>query len=106
VHAATTDAYLQHLGHHFRGWAYFRMGQPSDAIEEYRQAVQLMPGARVVSTLLAEQLFLTDRRAEAFDLLDRTFTPQTPAYEPLVWFKRGGARLLPLQIAELRKALR
>ena len=106
VHAATNDAYLQHLGHHFRGWAYFRMGQPSDAIEEYRQAVQLMPGARVVSTLLAEQLFLTDRRAEAFDLLDRTFTPQTPAYEPLVWFKRGGARLLPLQIAELRKALR
>ena len=106
VHAATTEPYLRHLGHHFRGWAYFRMGQPSDAIEEYRQAVQLMPGARVVSTLLAEQLFLTDRRSDAFELLDRTFTPQTPAYEPLVWFKRGGARLLPLQLAELRKALR
>lgn len=106
VHGASNEPYLQHLGHHFRGWALFRSGQPARAIEEYREAVRLMPGARVVSTLLAEQLFLTDRRAEAFEVLDRTFTPQTPAYEPLVWFKRGGARLLPLQIAEMRKALR
>jgi tetratricopeptide (TPR) repeat protein len=106
VQTASNEPYLQHLAHHFRGWAYFRSGQPAQAIDEYRQAVQLMPGARVVSTLLAEQLFLTDRRAEAFEILDRTFTPQTPAYEPLVWFKRGGARLLPLQLAEMRKALR
>jgi predicted Zn-dependent protease len=106
VQTASNEPYLQHLAHHFRGWAYFRSGQPAQAIDEYRQSVQLMPGARVVSTLLAEQLFLTDRRAEAFEILDRTFTPQTPAYEPLVWFKRGGARLLPLQLAEMRKALR
>lgn len=106
VRTAATEPYIQHLAHHFRGWAFFRSGQPNRAIDEYREAVTLMPGARVVSTLLAEQLFLTDRRAEAFELLDRTFTPQTPAYEPLVWFKRGGARLLPLQLAEMRKALR
>jgi tetratricopeptide (TPR) repeat protein len=106
IDAATNDPYLEHLGHHFRGWAYFRSGQSAPAIEDYRQAVRLMPGARVVSTLLAEQLFLTDRRDEAFDVLDRTFTPQTPAYEPLVWFKRGGGRLVPQLLAEMRKALR
>jgi hypothetical protein len=102
----SADAFVGHLAHYFRGWAFHRLDQRDRAIEAYRDAVALMPGARIASTLLAEQLFLDDRRDEAYALLDRTFTAQTPAYEALVWFKRGGARFIPDQIAALREAIR
>jgi tetratricopeptide (TPR) repeat protein len=103
--AGTTDAFLQFLSRYFLGWTHHRLGNPDAAIAAYRDALRSMPGARVVATLLAEQLFLTDRRDDAFELLDRTFTPATPDYEPLVWFKRGDARFIETLIAELRQAL-
>jgi tetratricopeptide (TPR) repeat protein len=100
------DAFIGHLAHYFRGWAWHRLEERDRAIEAYQAAVALMPGARIASTLLAEQLFFDDRRDDAYALLDRTFTSPAPAYEALVWFKRGGARFIPDQIAAMREAIR
>ena len=105
IPGATEDPFVLHLGHYFHGWALARAERPAEAIEAYRRAVALMPGARIVSTLLAEQLFMSDQRDDAFALLERTFGSQPPS-EPLIWFRRGGAREVELQFAMLREALR
>jgi tetratricopeptide (TPR) repeat protein len=106
VPASTPDQYVRHLAAYFRGWANHRLGQEREAIDDYRQAVALNPGARTVSTLLAEQLFLADHREDAYAVLDQAFSGTTPAPDQFALFKRGAARQIPYLMAELRSAQR
>jgi tetratricopeptide (TPR) repeat protein len=125
----THEAFLIAIDHYLRGWVLQRMDRRADAIAEYRLALDASPGARSISTMLADQLAQDGRQAEAYAVLDAALKASAaqadlhprrlagsgrggavfltaPSIDPWSQFQRGDARLVPTYFAQLRKALR
>ena len=129
VAPSTNDAFLICISHYLRGWVFQRTGRRDDAIGEYRLALDASPGARSISTMLADQLAQAGRQAEAYSVLDAGLKRSAAAVDsrpqllsrggragamPFVsqqldaWdlFQHGDTRLIPTYITQLREALR
>lgn len=74
VTARAKDKELVYLARVFGGLTYSALRKPEDAQRELRAALQVLPGARAASTLLASNLVLGDAHAEGLMLMDTAFT--------------------------------
>lgn len=129
VAPSTNDAFVICISHYLRGWVFQRTGRRDDAIGEYRVALDASPGARSISTMLADQLAQAGRQAEAYSVLDATLKrsaaavdsrPQLPSrggragamplvsqqMDPWDQFQHGDTRLIATYFTQLREALR
>jgi len=129
VAPSTNDPFLICISHYLRGWVFQRTGRRDDAIGEYRLALEASPGARSISTMLADQLAQAGRQAEAYAVLGAGLKvsaaaadsrlrppsrggraggmPSIPQQaDPWDQFQQGDARLIPVYFRQLREALR
>jgi tetratricopeptide (TPR) repeat protein len=108
VSELTSDTYVRFLADYFIGRTYQNMGDRNGAREAFDRAASIVPNARSAATHLAAELLLTDRLADrerAYTLLQGTYSDRSPQ-DPLQFFGRGDARLWPVYMAHLRRALR
>ena len=101
--ADAREPYLTNLAALGLGLTHLARGRGEDATEAFAAAVAALPSARAATTALAMQLFLSERRIEAAELLDRlsgipnTLDPWTHV--------TGGHRLVPVVTDSLRADL-
>jgi hypothetical protein len=104
----TSDTYLRFLSEYFIGRTYQNLGDRQQAREAFGRAASIVPHARSAATQLAAELLLADSVADrdrAYGLLQETYSDRSPQ-DPLQFFGRGDARLWPVYLAQLRRALR
>jgi len=102
----TDDPFLIATADYLSGWIHEREGRPAEAIAAYRRAHASAPRVRNLSTRLAAQLFLTNERAEAYQILDAGLTTVPPVIDLITLLNRGDARQVPGYIDAMREALR
>jgi tetratricopeptide (TPR) repeat protein len=100
------EPFLAAVAEYLRGWASEQLARRDEAIASYRRTLDLAPGMRNPTTLLAGQLYLADRRAEAYDLLESLYASPSDPLDLIAQFERGDARLVPAYLRRLRKALK
>ena len=74
VATRSKDKEFVYLARVFSGLTYSALRKYDDALHEIRAALQVLPGARAASTLLASNLVLGDGHAEGLMLMDAAFT--------------------------------
>ena len=102
VTSRATDRDLVYLARLFSGLTYAALRKPDDAARELRAALQVLPGARAASTLLASNLVLGDAPAEGLMLMDAAFT-NTGVDDP--WYRFADLHW-PAAIKRMRESLR
>jgi tetratricopeptide (TPR) repeat protein len=102
----TSDPFLIATAHYLSGWSYERLKQSDQAIAAYQRALAIEPAMRNVATLLATQLFLSDRRDDAYPILARALDARTAPPDLLATLERGDARFVPGYLDAMRRALR
>jgi hypothetical protein len=96
------DKELVYLARLFSGLTYAALRKPNDAARELRAALQILPGARAASTLLASNLVQSDAHAEGLMLMDAAFT-NTGVDDP--WYRFADLHW-PAAIKRMRESLR
>jgi tetratricopeptide (TPR) repeat protein len=104
--AATTEPFIHAAADYLAGWASERLGQDADALAAYERAHALAPAQRNLSWLLARQLALADRPADAYRVLDGIVHSTRPDLDLQTQLLSGDARLVPEWIVRMREALR
>lgn len=110
VEPATHDAdpYFAHLAYVLVGRCERASGNRAAAVAAFERALEIWPGARTATTLLAADLVIVGDaagRARAEALLREANEPSAP-YDPWELFQHGDAHLWPRYIAELRGMLK
>jgi tetratricopeptide (TPR) repeat protein len=82
VPVLTRDASLQYLAHMFSGRTLAATGRSADAIEAYRKAAAVKPGAQSARIPLAALLYLAGDRDEAARLMLPLLNAPAPAADP------------------------
>jgi hypothetical protein len=96
------DKDLVYLARLFSGLTYAALRKPDDAARELRAALQVLPGARAASTLLASNLVLGAAHAEGLMLMEAAFT-NTGIDDP--WYRFADLHW-PAAIRRMRESLR
>jgi tetratricopeptide (TPR) repeat protein len=104
--AASTESFHRTVIDYFRGWTYERQERRDDAIAAYQRALAAAPGVQTLSSLLAAQLFLANRRAEAYEILDAGWRATPPGRDLLVAFQAGDAYLGRTFVERMRESWR
>jgi tetratricopeptide (TPR) repeat protein len=105
--APTTDAYLLFLKHLFRARALEAVGPPEKAIDAYRSAIAIAPGAQSARLGLAGLLARENRRVEAATLVHETLAIRADSIiDPWLAYGAGDQRFWPMYATELRRLLR
>jgi tetratricopeptide (TPR) repeat protein len=102
VTARTNDKELVYLARLFSGLSYSALGKPDNAVRELRAALQVLPGARAATTLLASQLVLGDGHTEGLMLMDAAFTT-TGVDDP--WYRFADLHW-PAAVKRMRESLK
>jgi tetratricopeptide (TPR) repeat protein len=102
--ARTRDKFLTTAIDYFRGWIFERTDRPADAIAAYQRAYANAPDDQNLSSLLAAQLFLVNRRQEAAEILDAIW--RTVPSDLVLQFEGGDARFAGEYVRQMREALR
>jgi hypothetical protein len=90
----------------FRGRTLTALDRHQDAVDAYRSALELFPGAQSATVALALGLFRLNQVAEA-DELGRTLrTRPAPAEDPWPMYVEGEARFVESLIQQLRGSIR
>lgn len=103
---ATDEPLLRAVGEYFSGWAWQKLGQPAEAVSSYQRAFEAAPANRNVGVLLAQQLVLAGRSAQATEALDAIFRATVQPTDLVTQFERSDARLVPSLVQVLRKSFR
>lgn len=90
---------------YFAGWVHEQLGQPVEAIAAYRRADATAPAIRNLATRFAALLFLHNKRAEAYAVLDPALNARTAPLDPLMAVERADARFVPEWITSIRRLL-
>jgi tetratricopeptide (TPR) repeat protein len=91
---------------YFRGWVFERTDRRDESIAAYQRAYATTPNVQNLSSLLAAQLFLAGRRAEAHRILDASWrAPEPRPRDLLVAFQAGDARIAGTFVRRMREAL-
>jgi hypothetical protein len=91
VPVLTRDASLQYLAHMFIGRTLAATGRSAEAIEAYRQASAIRPGAQSARIPLAALLYLSGDRDEAARLVSPLLNAPAAAADP--WWAYTDPRL-------------
>jgi hypothetical protein len=102
--SSSTDAGQAYLAALFAGWAHERLGQPYEAIREFRSALVAVPRAHTASFSLAARLYAVDAREEADRVVEEALHSQEPVEDPWRIYGYGDLRLFPMLVDQLRKA--
>ena len=102
VTSRANDKDFVYLARLFSGLTYAALRRPDEAARELRAALQILPGARAASTLLASLLVLGDAHAEGLMLMDAAFT-NTGVDDP--WYRFADLHW-PAAINRMRESLR
>jgi Flp pilus assembly protein TadD len=100
------EPFLLAVAEYLRGWASEQLDRRDDAIAGYRRALELAPGMRNPTTLLAGQLYLANQREQAYRLLEQLYAQPSDPIDLIDHFERGDARLVPEYFRRLREALK
>ena len=106
VDALTDDAYFEYLGHLFRGRALERLNRDGDAVDAYRAATKVIPGAQTAALALAAALVKAGQRAAAAEVGQQIVTLAKPPLDPWFVYGKTGTRFWPALLDALRGALR
>jgi hypothetical protein len=101
----TADPFVAAAADYLAGWAHEQRGRPDDAIAAYRRAVKIAPEMRNVATRLSALLYLDNRRAEAFAVLDRALNARPAPIDLLVAVERADARFVPDWLMSIRRTI-
>jgi len=96
------DKEFVYLARLFSGLTYSALRKPDDARRELRTALQVLPGARAASTLLASHLVRGDAHAEGLMIMDAAFT-NADVDDP--WYRFADLHW-PAAIKRMRESLR
>jgi tetratricopeptide (TPR) repeat protein len=106
VDGATADPFLVATASYLAGWSHEQLNQSSQAIAAYERALAFEPEMRNVATLLAAQLFLSDRRDEAHPILERALGSTRQPADLVTTLEHGDARFVAGHLDAMRRALR
>jgi hypothetical protein len=106
VGGATSDPFLSAAADYLAGWAHEQLNQSSQAVAAYERALAFEPEMRNVATLLAAQLFLSDRRDEAHPILERALGSTRQPADLVTTLEHGDARFVAGHLDAMRRALR
>lgn len=101
VPALTRDASMRYLALMLRGRAFAAAGRSAEAVDTFRSALALKPGAQSAQAPLAALLFAAGHRDEAVALAQTALAQTTPAGDP--WWTYLDARW-PAHLSALREA--
>jgi hypothetical protein len=107
--ATSDDSYVAYLAAHFSGRALEMLERRAEAVAAYRRALAIVPNAPSTATLLAAQLFLSDKtadRAEAQAILEGATAASPRPDDPWDRYWHGDARLWSISMERLRTGLR
>jgi tetratricopeptide (TPR) repeat protein len=102
VASRASDRDHVYLARLFSGLTYSALQRPDMAVREFRAALQILPGARAASTVLASHLVQTDAHDDALALMDSAFTARD-VDDP--WYRFADLQW-PAAIKRMREALR
>jgi tetratricopeptide (TPR) repeat protein len=107
VPSLTADPSLRYLSHYLIGRTLQTAGDNRGAVRAFAQALSVVPNARSAATHLAAALLLSEQAADrdrALAILQAAYSDRAPQ-DPWNDFLRLDARLWPLYMAQLRRAL-
>lgn len=106
VSSTSSSSRARYLAMSFAARALVAVGRRRDAIDLYRQALRLYPGASSARMPLAALLFLTDSRAEASSLAESLESTNEYAADPWLTYLQGSYHLWRVRLDRVREQVR
>jgi tetratricopeptide (TPR) repeat protein len=100
------DPFVRYLAHFFTGRMHEAAGRRDDAAAAYRQALDVQPRVQSGTMALAASLFLEQKPAEAYELVNAAFAVKPRPPDPWRLFGYGDYRFWPELIGLLRTHLK
>ncbi|HEX5214544.1 MAG TPA: hypothetical protein VFV98_03725 [Vicinamibacterales bacterium] len=100
------DPFIAYLAVFLSGRALDHLKRPAEALEQYRDALTIVPGAQSATNALAASLFLAGKPDDAYALVADALSAQPKPDDPWHYFGYGDLRLIPAMLGDLRAAIR
>jgi hypothetical protein len=100
------DPQVVYLRHLFRGRALERLDRDADAVDAYRAATKIVPGAQTAGLALAAALVKVGQRTTGAEVAQQIVTIPTPPQDPWFLYARTWSHLWPSRLDALRSALK
>jgi len=102
----TTDQFVAHLAHLFRGWALAKDGKLDEAAAAYRASLTVVPHARSASALFTAFCIQHGRLADAEAAADELMQKPAAGSDPWRTYLESDYREYPALLARLREAVK